>query len=214
MTWLWTGTAPIPEARDKEAGSGRRIPLYVSGPSSTGWWAMFITMTGDLTAFLSLIFGYFFFWTIHEDFPPDWATGPGWEWPLTAALLALASWGATLAARIVNRARRVKAARLLLAIAPLAALAAGGALLAGPWLTDLDPTAHAYPAIVWALALWTALHLATGALMQGYVLARSIWGRMTPEYDADIWNVTLYWHFAVFGALMTAATIGGFPLVS
>jgi cytochrome c oxidase subunit I+III len=214
LTWLWTGTAPIPEAPDKDAGGGRRLPLYVSGPSSTGWWAMFITMTGDLTAFLSLIFGYFFFWTIHDDFPPDWATGPGWEWPLTAALLALASWGATLAARVANRAGQVTAARVLLALAPLAALAAGGALLAGPWLTGLEPTAHAYPAIVWALAVWTALHLATGALMQGYVLARSLWGRMTPEYDADIWNVTLYWHFSVFGALMTAATIGGFPLVS
>jgi cytochrome c oxidase subunit I+III len=214
FTWLWTGTAPIPEAPDKDTGGGRRVPLYVSGPSSTGWWAMFITMTGDLTAFLSLIFGYFFFWTIHDDFPPDWATGPGWEWPLTAALLALASWGATLAARIANGAGRVAAARTLLVLAPLSALAAGGALLAGPWLTGLEPTAHAYPAIVWALALWTTLHLATGALMQGYVLARSIWGKMTPEYDADIRNVTLYWHFAVFGALMTAATIGGFPLVS
>jgi cytochrome c oxidase subunit I+III len=214
FTWLWTGTAPIPEATTKDAGGGRHLPLYVSGPSSTGWWAMFITMTGDLTAFLSLIFGYFFFWTIHDDFPPEWATGPGWEWPLTAAVLALASWGATLAARIANRAGRVRAAQTLLVLAPLAALAAGGALLAGPWLTGLEPTAHAYPAIVWALALWTALHLATGALMQGYALARSLWGRMTPEYDADIWNVTLYWHFAVFGALMTAATIGGFPLVS
>jgi cytochrome c oxidase subunit I+III len=214
FTWLWTGTAPLPESPTKDAGNGRHVPLYVSGPSSTGWWAMFITMTGDLTAFLSLIFGYFFFWTIHDDFPPDWATGPGWEWPLTAAIVSLASWGATLAARTLNRARRVRAARTLLVLAPLAALASGGALLAGPWLTGLEPTAHAYPAIVWALALWTALHLAMGALMQGYVLARSIWGRMTPEYDADIWNVALYWHFAVFGALMTAATIGGFPLVS
>jgi cytochrome c oxidase subunit I+III len=214
LTWLWTGTAPIPEAQDKDAGGGRRLPLYVSGPSSTGWWAMFITMTGDLTAFLSLIFGYFFFWTIHDDFPPDWADGPGWVWPLAAAALALASWGATLAARIVNRRGHVMAARTLLAGAPPLALAAGGALLAGPWLTGLEPTAHAYPAIVWALALWTALHLATGALMQGYVLARSLRGRMTPEYDADIWNVALYWHFTLFSTLVTAATIGGFPLVS
>jgi cytochrome c oxidase subunit I+III len=50
--------------------------------------------------------------------------------------------------------------------------------------------------------------------MQGYALARSLWGRMTPTYDADIWNITLYWHFAAFGAVITAATIGGFPLVS
>jgi heme/copper-type cytochrome/quinol oxidase subunit 3 len=131
-----------------------------------------------------------------------------------AAMMALARCGATLAARIVNGAGRGAAAQMPLVLALLAALAAGGALLTGPWLTGLEPTAHAYLAIVWALALWTALHLATGALMRGYVVARSLLGRMTPEYDADIWNVILYWHFAVFGALVTAATIGGFPLVS
>jgi heme/copper-type cytochrome/quinol oxidase subunit 3 len=81
-------------------------------------------------------------------------------------------------------------------------------------MTGLQPTSHSYPAIVWALAVWTALHLGAGALMQSYVLARSIWRKMTPRYDADIRNVMLYWHFSLFGALVTAATIGGFPLVS
>jgi hypothetical protein len=31
---------------------------------------MFITMLADMTAFVCLVFGYFFFWTVHEDFPP------------------------------------------------------------------------------------------------------------------------------------------------
>ena len=35
----------------REAGEGRRLgltlPIYVSGPSSVGWWGMFITMLGD-----------------------------------------------------------------------------------------------------------------------------------------------------------------------
>ena len=69
LTWLWTGTAEIPEKQTKDIGDGRRVPLYVAGVRSTGWWAMFITMTGDLTAFLAVLFGYFFFWTIHPNFP-------------------------------------------------------------------------------------------------------------------------------------------------
>src|SRR5690606_28042827 len=70
MVWLWTGTPEIPEAESKDIGGGKRLPLYRAGVTSTGWWAMFITMTGDLTAYLALVFGYFFFWTIHTDFPP------------------------------------------------------------------------------------------------------------------------------------------------
>src|SRR5690606_18080969 len=70
LIWQWTGTARIPERDSKEVGLGLSLPLYRSGPSSVGWWAMFITMLGDMTAFISLVFGYFFYWTIHEDFPP------------------------------------------------------------------------------------------------------------------------------------------------
>ncbi len=47
----------------------------MSGPHSVSWWAMFITMIGDATAFLSLVFGYYFFFTIHENFPPPGDTG-------------------------------------------------------------------------------------------------------------------------------------------
>ena len=214
LYWLWTGTAQIPEKKTKDAGNGMRLPLYVSGVRSTGWWAMFITMVGDLTAFLSLLFGYFFFWTIHEDFPPPGVTGPGWVWPSIAGLLVILTWGATLAARIVNARGNVGAARLLLGASMLLTLATGAALFAGPWTTGLDPTSHAYPAIVWALVVWILAHLGAGFIMQAYCLARSLWHRLTPEYDADLWNVTLYWHFAGFGALLTAIVIGGFPLLT
>jgi cytochrome c oxidase subunit I+III len=214
LYWLWTGTAVIPEKKTKDAGDGFRLPLYVSGVRSTGWWAMFITMLGDLTAFLALLFGYFFFWTVHEDFPPPGVTGPGWVWPAIAGLLAVATWGATLGARRVNAGGNVVAARLLLVVGVLLNLSTAAALFAGPWSTGLDPTSHAYPAIVWALVVWIVGHLAAGLIMQAYCLARLIWRKLTPEYDADLWNVTLYWHFAGFSALLTALVIGGFPLLA
>ncbi len=214
LRWLWTGTAVIPEADTKDAGGGLHLPLYVSGVRSTGWWAMFITMTGDLTAFLSLVFGYFFFWTVHPQFPPAGIDGPGWLWPAVSALFGAAAWGATLAARELNAADRVPLARAALLAGLVAAALSAVALVAGPVTTGLDPTTHSYPAIVWALVVWVVLHLATGMLMQGYCLARSIYGKMTPRYDADIRNVALYWHFAGFSALLTALVIGGFPLLA
>ena len=214
LAWLWTGTAVMPEKEEKDVGLGLTLPLYASGPKSVGWWAMFITMLADMTAFVSLVFGYFFFWTIHEDFPPEGADGPGVLWPVTAAALLLGAWALTVFARRWNRRDQAKAFYLGLLAAVGLAVAGGAALLAGPWLTGLDPTTHAYPATVWVLVLWTVVHVALGLIMQLYCMARRMAGRMTSQHDIDIANVTLYWHFMALTAAITVAVIAGFPLVA
>ncbi|PCD03156.1 cytochrome c oxidase subunit I [Sphingomonas spermidinifaciens] len=215
LWWLWTGTAEIPEKECKPIGHGMKLPLYISGAAAPGWWAMFITMMADATAFSGLVFGYYFFWTRHADFPPEGMdAAPGAFWPMVALAVALVSWALTVAARQLNAAGAVGVAR--------AALAAGAAFsaygvyagLAGPWLSGMDPEAHVYPAIVWTLAVWTAAHSGVAVIMQGYALARSIAGRMTPKYDADVRNITVYMHFFALTALVTYATIGLFPGVS
>lgn len=215
LTWLWT-TAEIPEKPCKAIGHGIEVPLYVSGGSAPGWWAMFITMMADATAFSGLVFGYYFYWTARPDFPPSGAglDGPGAFWPMTALALTLAGWLATVAARELNARGRVAMARAALvggAAASLAALVAG---LAGPWTSGLEPTLHVYPAIVWTLTIWTAAHSGIGAIAQLYALARSLAGRMTPQHDADIRNVTVYHHFLLFTGIVTYVTIGLFPGVA
>ncbi len=214
LYWLWTGTAERTEKEAKDIGMGVTVPLYLSGVRSTGWWAMFITMTGDLTAFLGVVFGYFFFWTVQEAFPPPGASGPGWLWPLLSALLFCGSWALTVAARNWNRAGGVGRARLALATAPLLAAGGAAALTAGPFAHAMDPTEHSYQAIVWALVLWAGAHAFAGIVMQLYCLAGSLAGRLTPKHDADICNVALYWHFMGFTVLVTTLVIGGFPLVA
>ena len=91
---------------------------------------------------------------------------------------------------------------------------ATAALLLGPLQTGLDPTAHAYPATVWLLSAWTAVHVAVGVLMLLYCMARRVAGRMTATHDIDIRNATLYWHFVAITLLVTVATIAGFPLLA
>ena len=186
LLWLWTGTALIPEKEEKNVGLGVTLPLYCSGPASVGWWAMFITMLGIMTAFVSLVFGYFFYWTIHDDFPPDPSPGPGVFWPVVAAIFLLGAWALTVLARRWNRRDRRVAfyGGLLLAVG--LSVAGGGALVAGPWATGLDPTGHTYPATVWLLVIWTVIHVAIGVIMQLYCLARRLAGRMTARYDIDI----------------------------
>lgn len=217
MTWLWRGTAMVPEKREKDIGRGLTLPLYVSGTRSVGWWAMFITMTGDMTAFASLVFSYFYYWTIHPVFPPLDAAGqpmgPGLFWPAVAFLAAAGAWGLMLWARARNTAGSAGGLRLGLVGAILLAAVGGAALLAGPWAGGLQPTTHSYPAAVWVLAGWAALHLGIGIIMQLYALARSLAGKLTTEHDIDIHNVVLYWHFAAVTAFVTLATIALFPLV-
>jgi cytochrome c oxidase subunit I+III len=212
--WLWTGSAVIPEKEEKDVGLGKRLPIYISGPSSVSWWAMFITMLAVATAFVSIVFAYFFFWTIHEDFPPEPSPGPGALWPAAGALLVLGAWGLTLLARARNRADDPRGYYLATIGATLLAFAGGAAMLAGPLLADMDPAAHVYQATVWLLLIWSVVHLGLGVLMHGYCAARRAAGRMTARHEVDIANVTLYWHFCTLTVLTTVAVVAGFPLVS
>ena len=211
ITWLWTSTAPIPEKPKKDAGLGLRLPLYASGPNACGWWGMYITMLGDATAFASLVFGFFFYWTSNTAFPP-----PGMATPSAAfvgagvAAIAL-SWALTRLARDRNRAGSPRTLRLALPAAAALAAAGGASVAWGAWAAELDPTEHVYPAMVWVLILWLSVHLLAGVIMQLYCLAKSLAGRLTPEHDQDIGNVALYWHFMLATALVAGATLAVVP---
>jgi cytochrome c oxidase subunit I+III len=214
VAWLWTGTAFVPEKPAKDVGLGLTLPLYASGPASVGWWAMLITLLGVSTAFLSLVFGYFFYWTVHEDFPPRAHPGPGLAWPMLGGALLLGAWLSTWLARRWNRLDRGPAFHAALLAAVALAVAGSAALVAGPWRSGLDPTAHVYPAIVWALVLWTALLAGVGVILQLYCAAGRLAGRMDAAHDIDITNVLLYWHFVAITAATTVAVIAWFPLIA
>ncbi len=209
LYWLWTTTAQVPTEPRKDVGLGLSLPTYASGPNAVGWWAVFITMLGNSTAFASLVFGFFFYWTARPDFIPagaDHATGLA---VAAGILLFVMSWGLTVGARTLNRRGSVTAARGALVLAPLCA--AGGAGLVILSVLPLDPVSHVYPAVMWALMVWLVAHTFLGVIMQLYCLAGSIWGKMTPRYDADLCNTTLFWHFMVLTALVTGFILGVAP---
>ena len=213
LYWLWNGSGLIPEKEEKAIGHGVTVPLYRSGPSSVGWWAMMITMLADITAFVSILFGYFFYWTLHADFPPASIAGPGVFWPIAGLLALLAAWILTILARAWNRMEKPALFYSSIGTAVLTALFGIYALLAGPRQAAMNPEEHVYPAMVWLLVSWSALHVAVGVIMQLYCAARRYAGRMTGQYDIDISNVTLYWHFVAITVGATVVVIAGFPLL-
>jgi cytochrome c oxidase subunit I+III len=213
LAWLWTGTAEIPEKDAKDVGLGLRLPLYLSGRDSVGWWAMFITMLGVFAAFVSIVFGYFFFWTRSAEFPPTPFPGPPPHWPVASAVAVVVAWGLTMLARRFNRSDRALLFHAAMAGAVVMTALGGAALLLGPHRAALDPSTSAYAATVWLLVWWSVLHLGLAVVMQLYCVARRLAGRMTARYDIDIHNVALYWHFTALTVVMTVAVIAGFPLV-
>ena len=213
LRWLWNGTAIIPEKERKYIGHGVEVPLYASGPDSVGWWAMLITMLAVITAFVSLLFGYLFYWTLDRDFPPPGMPGPGWFWPTLGTAMLMGSWALT---NLVRKWNRQDDARLVyggLGVSCLLAIAGGAAMIAGPYLNGMDPTQHVYAATIWLLVIWTAIHAGLGLIMNAYCIARRAFGRMTAKYDIDIHNVGLFWHFVAITAVATEIVLVVFPIL-
>ncbi len=209
--WLWTGTEGAPDKAEKDAGLGLVLPVYGSGSSSVGWWALFITMTADLTAFAGLVFAWFFFWTIAPVYPPPGLPLPGIPLLGTGLGLALAAWALTKLSWARFKAGSLAWGRVGPVVAALPALLAPLAFAGALWLEGLWPREHAFGATAWVIVLWVAAHFAVGVIMHGYVVARSLAGRMTPRYDAELANVALYWDFMAITATTTFLLLGVFP---
>ncbi|MDW4500181.1 cytochrome c oxidase subunit I [Sulfitobacter sp. D35] len=208
--WLWTATARPPEKAQKDCGRGLTLPLYQSGSSSVGWWAMFITMIGDMTAFFGLVFAYFFFWTVHGSFPPAGTAPPEMGWLVAGLVCGGLAWAAVYHAMRTNIAGNTRRARLALLAATVPTVLCGNAMVRAA--QGLDPTRDAYDATVWVLVLWLGAHLLLGLIMQLYCVAGTLFGKLTSEYDADLRNVALYWHFMLATVVMVFAMLALLPL--
>ncbi len=211
LYWLWTSTAPIPEQDRKPVGLGLSLPIYASGPESAGWWGVWITMLGDATAFISLVFGFFFYWTTKTDFPPVGSEHANLLFMLLGGAVLLGAWALTLYARDSNTKGHVARARKALVLGIIASFTGMALVIWSVRSTGMDPQAHVYPAIIHALLLWLTAHVAVGVIMQGYCLAGSLFGKLTPRYDADLQNICLFWHFLGFTIVVCVLVMGIFP---
>jgi cytochrome c oxidase subunit I+III len=213
LWWLWTGTSRIPDTPEKYAGRGLTLPTYAQGNRSPGWWAVFITMTGDMTAFMGLVFSYFFYWTALPDFLPSAAHLPGLGWLMLGLALLIGAWAMTTAAReTLGHGQRGLSMALLTGALPVGALGIG-AWCWSAYAKGLDPTVQSFDAMVWMLILWMGLHLLLNWVMHLYVAARVNFGHCTPEYRADLMNLTLFSHFLALTAVTIFALLALFPLL-
>jgi cytochrome c oxidase subunit I+III len=161
---------------------------------------------------VSVIFAYFFFWTVHPEWPPPTLGEQDLLLPVLAFPLLVPAVGLIRYAVIALRHSRIGRFKLAVWLGSAGLLAFGGLELFWLFASELDPTAHSYPAIVWTILLYLLLHVALGVVMGVYLLARFRAGRLAPGYDIDLRNVALFWYFIGFMGVVGMATVHLFPL--
>jgi cytochrome c oxidase subunit I+III len=211
--WLWSMDRAMPRQL-ADAGRGVALPLYSNDHTSIGWWAMAVTLVSDAAVVASLIFAYLFLWTAHPAaWPPDGSRLPGFLAPTITAALVVGAYLLFEAAERLNRRDRRTATILSLV---MAAIVAGVALVVGGgWLRGLgtDPTLHAYGAAVWTLLGYVALHVAIGAAMALWCVARLAAGMIDSWRCLTLRLCLFWWRFTVPVALIALLLVVVFPHV-
>jgi cytochrome c oxidase subunit I+III len=211
--WMWDLDRGVTHP-PVDIGGGIRLPVYASGSVTHSWWAMIVLILVDATVFASLVFSYFYLWTVTQaTWPPSGTSLPASEWPVIAALGWLASSGLFVwARRALESGQRGPAGfRMALVAAVALMLAAFGVDLYGIWSTGLRPDAHAYGAAVYAVAAWQGLHGCVLFVMTGYTLARSWSGLLDSTRRVTFDNTRLLWHYMVAQGIAGILLVHAFP---
>jgi cytochrome c oxidase subunit I+III len=210
LVWMWH-TDPEPLRKRFDIGGGIKLPAEMTGPSSHSWWATvtFLLVAGSL--FASLVFAYFFIWTVNpEGWPPKGAEQPSLLAPALAALLYIAGSGlVALARRSLGSRRRVPIALA----AAIVLLVAGFAMhLFGPFGDGLRPADSGYAALNYAFVALQGQYVFALVVMGLFTVARALAGKVDGVRRQTYDNTMLLWHYSTAQALAGLAVTTLFPL--
>ncbi len=211
--WMWDLDRGVTHP-PVDIGGGISLPVYAFGTVTHSWWAMIVLILVDATVFASLVFSYFYLWTVTQTtWPPSGTSLPAMAWPLAAALGWLASSGLFgWARRALESGQHGQAGfRMALVAAIALMLAAFGVDLYGIWSTGLRPDAHAYGAAVYAVVAWQGLHACVLLLMTSYTLARSWSGLLDGTRRITFDNTRLLWHYMVAQGIAAILLVHAVP---
>jgi cytochrome c oxidase subunit I+III len=216
IVWMWS-TDPGPSRPPVDIGGGIKLPVYVTGPVSHSWWAMVVLMLVSGAIFGSLIFSYYFLWTVSPEVWPA-ASGrevPGPGWPLVgAACLGLSSAVVAYASRTLRSAGRgVWAVPFGLMLAMPLLVGALAVEIYGQWQVGLRPTESSYGAIVYMTSALQGVFVGALVIMAIYTIVRTLFGLIDAQRRATFDNTMLLWHYTVGQGLVGLALVHLSPLV-
>jgi len=210
LRWLWR-TDRGPSRPPIDIGGGMRVPVYLTGCRSHSWWGMMVLILVAGATWASLLFSYFYLWTIAAEWPPPEQRLPSWGWPAAAAAAWATSSGLVIAASHALAAGATARFRWLVAGGVPAMLAALVLDVAGHMWADLAPGAHGYGATVATVILVQALFVAALVVMATFTLARSWRGLLSAARRVTFDNTMLLWHYAVAQAAIGLVALNLLP---
>jgi cytochrome c oxidase subunit I+III len=210
VRWLWETDQPVKET-DVDVGAGIRLPTYVTGPSSHGWWAMVILLIVIGMIFVMAVFSLLYLYGVQPQF---------WRSPADAGALAIVLPAYAAAGGLALFARRMLAREATRLWTPAvlflcAALALAGAIAVDLWSwigSGLRPDASGQGATVYALLSLEAVLAGVGLLMAAYIAARNSRGMIVRPRN-NSFDLCVIWlvYAAGQGAITAALTraVGG-----
>jgi len=193
LRWSWENGAHPAAAPDARTQPGEP-PLHSRTFDGPGLWGMGVTLLSDGALYLSLIFGWFYLWTVSPDWQVPDTTLNGWLMGASAVLLSV---GALWMGRIVHRMRQDDLRNLLVNLALLAVLAfvQTGALI---WVlvnAGLQITETAHDAVVFVMLFYSIMHCALAAVLTALQALRVGYGYVGEKAPYEPVVVLQLWYY-------------------
>ncbi|UVW30501.1 cytochrome c oxidase subunit I [Massilia sp. H6] len=212
LVWAWQNGSRQ-ELGDVDEGRHGLLPVHYRLSLTPGWWGTLFALLADGTLFISLIFAYFFLWTVSAQWPPAAYREIGLGLPSAAfAVLLLAGLAACLAEASVREARSGRA-QVLYATAAISGVLF---VVLQVWTlqgSGLSAKAHAYGALVHTISGFQFVHVVIAVVMALFALLRVRHGYLHPTRPGEGKVVSLFWKYTMLQWLLGFATIHVFPLV-
>jgi len=212
LRWSWLNGDHPAVGGDTEGERPDGLHLHPYTFDGPGLWGMGLTLLADAALYGSLVFGWFFLWTVAPNWQPP-AESPLHGWPLLAVTLALAA-GRWALHRAVQRLRQGSAQGLAWRLA----LAAGTGLIASAGLAallaaaPLQPSRSAHDAMIAFALVFLLVHAALAtvlAVLQAWRVRRGYVGAHAP-YEPGV--VASLWSFTVGAAAVAWMAFALMPL--
>ncbi|PWF49087.1 cytochrome c oxidase subunit I [Massilia glaciei] len=214
FVWAWQGGSRCP-AGSVDAGGGLTLPYHFASPRSPGWWGALIALLADATVFASLIFAYFFLWTVAPAWPPPPGYGPLALVPPSIGGAALLLSGVAMRwADAANRAGQPRRLQYGCAAAIALALVFIAAQLIGLHLGAVPAKLHAYGALVHTISGYQLVHAAAAVLMACFVVLRARAGYIDCGRPVEPQVTALFWSYMVMQWVVGYVVIYIFPFVA
>lgn len=213
LIWVWE-IDKGPDQGPVDIGGGFVLPVYMTGPSAHGWWAMVILMIVAGSLYLAYLFSYLYLWTVSpEVWPASSEAMAALKWPILSAAGYFASAAAFFVAlkRLGPRGERRALTPVLLVAAAALMVAAAAAEFYGHYESGLRAPESSYAALVYMASVLSGEIVLAIVIMTGFCAARHFTGKLDNVRFASLENTALLAWYTAAQAILGLIVVHGFP---